>query len=85
MRVFVCAQGLVEKWLKEVQTLMLESVLAQMKMAYDGYWLTKRLVWLRKWPGQMIHTISQLIWTKEVCAMTFGFAFSIEYFIGCPQ
>lgn len=59
-------QGLVEKWLKEVQTLMLESVLAQMKMSFDNYWLVKRVDWLRKWPGQMIQTISQLIWTKEV-------------------
>lgn len=59
-------QGLVEKWLKEVQTTMLDSVLAQMKMSYDNYWTAERPTWLRKWPGQMLHTVSQIIWTKEV-------------------
>lgn len=73
-------QGLVEKWLKEVQTLMLESVLAQMKMSYDNYWLIKRGPWLLKWPGQMIQTMSQLIWTKEVvhCPVVVAFAFQFQ-------
>lgn len=61
-------QGLVEKWLKEVQTIMLESVLTQMKAAYDGYWTSKRNEWIMKWCGQFVQTVSRTTWTKEVNA-----------------
>lgn len=69
---FVClcfaifSQGLVEKWLKEVQTIMLDSVLVQMKGAYDTYWASKRIEWISKWCGQIIQTVSRTTWTKEV-------------------
>lgn len=59
-------QGLVEKWLKEVQTIMSESVLTQMKTAYDNYWTIKRNEWILKWCGQIVQTISTTTWTKEV-------------------
>lgn len=59
-------QGLVEKWLKEVQTIMLDSVLIQMKGAYDTYWASKRIEWISKWCGQIIQTVSRTTWTKEV-------------------
>lgn len=59
-------QGLVEKWLKEVQTVMLESVLSQSRLAYDAYWNDVRAEWVLKWPGQVVQTISCQTWTKEV-------------------
>lgn len=59
-------QGLVEKWLKEVQTIMLESVLTQMKGAYDSYWTSKRNEWILKWCGQIVQTVHRVTWTKEV-------------------
>lgn len=59
-------KGLVEKWLKEVQTIMLDSVLVQMKGAYDSFWASKRIEWLLKWCGQIIQTVSRTTWTKEV-------------------
>lgn len=55
-----------EKWLKEIQTIMLESILTQMKIAYDNYSTIKRNEWILKWCGQIIQTISTIAWTKEV-------------------
>lgn len=60
-------QGLVEKWLKEVQIVMLESILNQSRLAYDAYWSDLREEWVLKWPGQVVQTISCHTWTKEVC------------------
>lgn len=45
---------------------MLDSVLVQMKAAYDGYWSSKRNEWITKWCGQITQTVSRTIWTKEV-------------------
>lgn len=60
------SQGLVEKWLKEVQTIMLESMLAQTRMAYDSYWNAARKDWMAKWPGQVVQTVTRMTWTKDV-------------------
>lgn len=59
-------QGLVEKWLKEVQLTMFESVAYQLRAAYDDYWRAERNVWVISWPGQVVQTISCMTWTKEV-------------------
>lgn len=59
-------QGLVEKWLKEVHTIMLDSVLTQMKAAYDNCWTANHADWIVKWCGQIVQTISCAVWTKEV-------------------
>lgn len=59
-------QGLVEKWLKEVQEVMLESMLKQCRSAYDAYWTDSREDWVLRWPGQVVQTISCHTWTKEV-------------------
>lgn len=59
-------QGLVEKWLKEVQTIMLESMLTQTRMAYDSYWNAVRRDWMTKWPGQIVQTVTRMTWTKDV-------------------
>lgn len=45
---------------------MLDSVLVQMKGAYDTYWASKRIEWISKWCGQIIQTVSRTTWTKEV-------------------
>lgn len=59
-------QGLVEKWLKEVQTIMLDSMLTQMKAAYDSCWTSNHGDWILKWCGQIVQTILCTVWTKEV-------------------
>lgn len=45
---------------------MLESVLTQMKGAYDSYWTSKRSEWIMKWCGQFVQTVSRTTWVKEV-------------------
>lgn len=63
-------QGLVEKWLKEVQTIMLDSMLTQMKAAYDNCWTSNHPEWIVRWCGQIVQTISCAVWTKEVRVKT---------------
>ncbi|XP_055691880.1 dynein axonemal heavy chain 3 [Lutzomyia longipalpis] len=60
------ANGLVEKWLKEVQQVMFESIEEQLRSAYDIYYVTPRKTWCMKWAGQIVHTISCLTWTSDV-------------------
>ncbi|XP_055840841.1 dynein axonemal heavy chain 3 isoform X1 [Episyrphus balteatus] len=60
------ANGLVEIWLKEVETVMLDSVHEQMKSAWDDYYQVERKSWVTAWPGQVVQGISCLAWTYEV-------------------
>ncbi|KAL1398756.1 hypothetical protein pipiens_008712 [Culex pipiens pipiens] len=59
------ANGLVEKWLKEVETVMLESVKEQIWQSYDSYFKDARKVWVLNWPGQVVQVVSCLKWTEE--------------------
>lgn len=49
---------------------MLDSVLVQMKGAYDSFWASKRIEWISKSCGQIIQTVSRTTWTKEVVMNT---------------
>lgn len=60
------ANGLVEKWLKEVQLIMVDSLQEQLRSAYDIYYASVRKSWCLKWPGQIVQTISALTWTSDV-------------------
>uniref|UniRef100_A0A182XBB4 AAA+ ATPase domain-containing protein n=1 Tax=Anopheles quadriannulatus TaxID=34691 RepID=A0A182XBB4_ANOQN len=59
------ANGLVEKWLKEVETVMLESVKEQIWQSYERYPNDPRKVWVLNWPGQAVQVVSCLKWTEE--------------------
>lgn len=63
---FIFVQGLVEIWLKEVEFVMLDSVLEQMKEAWEDYALVERITWVVSWPGQVVLGISCMAWTYEV-------------------
>ncbi|TDG53310.1 hypothetical protein AWZ03_000125 [Drosophila navojoa] len=60
------ANGLVEIWLKEVEYVMLDSVLEQMKESWEDYTLVDRISWVVSWPGQVVLGISCAAWTLEV-------------------
>ena len=60
------ANGLVEKWLKEVEAVMFESVKEQMWQSYDFYSRDPRPTWVLNWPGQVVQGMSCLKWTEEV-------------------
>ncbi|XP_049921653.1 dynein axonemal heavy chain 12 [Epinephelus moara] len=60
------AKGAVEKWLLQVEDVMLRSVrdvIAQSKVAYAE---TPRSQWVKEWPGQVVLCTSQIFWTLEV-------------------
>ncbi|XP_063282951.1 dynein axonemal heavy chain 12 [Pelobates fuscus] len=60
------ARGAVEKWLIQVEDVMLRSihdVIAKSRLAYPE---TPRKVWVRDWPGQVVLCVSQMYWTSEV-------------------
>uniref|UniRef100_A0A8B9LBN9 Dynein axonemal heavy chain 12 n=1 Tax=Astyanax mexicanus TaxID=7994 RepID=A0A8B9LBN9_ASTMX len=53
------ARGAVEKWLVQVEDVMLSSI-------RDVINQTKRSQWVREWPGQVVLCTSQMYWTQEV-------------------
>jgi dynein heavy chain len=64
------AQGAVEKWLLEVEKIMVESVRNVVCLGYEAYAHTERYNWVLDWPGQVVLGVSQIYWTREVeCAI----------------
>ncbi|XP_026189143.1 dynein heavy chain 12, axonemal isoform X3 [Mastacembelus armatus] len=60
------AKGAVEKWLVQVEEVMLRSVrdvIARSRLAYAE---TVRSQWVKEWPGQVVLCTSQIFWTLEV-------------------
>ncbi|MEQ2250438.1 hypothetical protein ILYODFUR_000797 [Ilyodon furcidens] len=60
------AKGAVEKWLIQVEDVMLRSVrdvIARSRLAYAE---TPRNQWVTEWPGQVVICTSQIFWTLEV-------------------
>ena len=55
-----------EKWLKEVQIEMLESIKDQTRKAYEIYFEEDRKSWVLDWPGQVVTAVSCMTWTVEV-------------------
>ena len=73
----------VEKWLPEVEGVMQTSLARIMHEALQSYPSTTRERWMLRWPGQVILTVSQLIWTAEVtdCLNAQGSAGLREYLL----
>ncbi|KAF4078180.1 hypothetical protein AMELA_G00196410 [Ameiurus melas] len=60
------ARGAVEKWLVQVEDMMLRSVKDVIKRARMAYPESKRSQWVCDWPGQVVLCTSQIYWTLEV-------------------
>ncbi|XP_071484907.1 dynein axonemal heavy chain 12-like [Diadema antillarum] len=60
------ARGAVEKWLLQVQDVMLRSVRDVVEAAHGAYAVEPRANWVQEWPGQVVICVSQIYWTEEV-------------------
>ncbi|XP_068952632.1 dynein axonemal heavy chain 3 [Petaurus breviceps papuanus] len=60
------AKGMVEKWLLQVEQMMLSSIREVLKKGIDAYAEVPRKQWVLEWPGQVVICVSSIYWTKEV-------------------
>jgi len=60
------SQGLVEKWLIRVETLMMQSINKIINNAVKKYANTDRDKWVLQWPGMVVLCAATINWTAEV-------------------
>uniref|UniRef100_A0A8C3EWZ4 Dynein axonemal heavy chain 3 n=1 Tax=Corvus moneduloides TaxID=1196302 RepID=A0A8C3EWZ4_CORMO len=58
--------GMVEKWLLQVEEMMLASVRQVLQDGIKGYSQVPRKEWVLQWPGQAVICVSSIYWTEEV-------------------
>lgn len=57
---------MVEKWLLQVEDVMISSIRKVVIDARVGYPQTPRNQWVLQWPGQVVLCVSSMFWTSEV-------------------
>ena len=57
---------MVEKWLLQVEDVMISSVRKVILDSRVGYTSTPRNQWVLQWPGQVVLCVSSMFWTTEV-------------------
>lgn len=62
----IISQGLVEKWLIQVETLMMQSINKIINNAVKKYANTARDKWVLQWPGMVVLCAATINWTAEV-------------------
>uniref|UniRef100_A0A8C3KFB9 Dynein axonemal heavy chain 3 n=1 Tax=Calidris pygmaea TaxID=425635 RepID=A0A8C3KFB9_9CHAR len=60
------AKGMVEKWLLQVEEMMLASIRQVLQDGLKGYIKVPRKTWVLQWPGQVVICVSSIYWTEEV-------------------
>ncbi|XP_025198734.1 LOW QUALITY PROTEIN: dynein heavy chain 3, axonemal-like [Melanaphis sacchari] len=60
------AKGLVEKWLIQVEILMMQSISKSINNAVKKYANTNRKKWVLQWPGMVVLCAATINWTAEV-------------------
>ena len=57
---------MVEKWLLQVEDVMISSIRKVVIDSKNGYPNTPRNNWVLQWPGQVVLCVSSMFWTSEV-------------------
>ncbi|XP_044928668.1 dynein axonemal heavy chain 3 isoform X4 [Mustela putorius furo] len=60
------AKGMVEKWLQQVEKMMIASMQEVIRLGIEAYVQVQRNQWVLQWPGQVVICVSSIFWTKEV-------------------
>ncbi|XP_048576009.1 dynein axonemal heavy chain 3 isoform X2 [Nematostella vectensis] len=60
------AKGMVEKWLIQVEEVMMDSLKKVAGDAVAAYVNTVRGKWVQEWPGQVVLAVSGIYWTLEM-------------------
>ncbi|XP_065826535.1 dynein axonemal heavy chain 3-like isoform X2 [Oscarella lobularis] len=60
------AKGMVEKWLLEVEQVMIASIRDVTEKAMKAYAEVPRNKWVLEWPGQVVICVGSTYWTTEV-------------------
>ncbi|XP_027740579.1 dynein heavy chain 12, axonemal isoform X2 [Empidonax traillii] len=60
------ARGAVEKWLIQVEDIMLKTIRDVIDKSRMAYLETERKRWVLEWPGQVVLCVSQMYWTSGV-------------------
>jgi len=60
------ARGVVERWLLQVQDIMIASIREIVGRSTEAYPQAPRKEWVKEWPGQVVLCTSQIYWTAEV-------------------
>ncbi|XP_066246402.1 dynein axonemal heavy chain 3 [Euwallacea similis] len=60
------AKGMVEKWLIQVESVMIQSLKDITKKAMDNYPAVDRPTWILAWPGQIVQCVDYIRWTTDV-------------------
>ncbi|XP_050297987.1 dynein axonemal heavy chain 3 [Anthonomus grandis grandis] len=66
------AKGMVEKWLIQVESVMIQSLKDFTKRAIDHYPSVERPTWILTWPGQIVQCVDCIEWTSEVTGAIFS-------------
>ncbi|XP_036906430.1 dynein heavy chain 3, axonemal-like, partial [Sturnira hondurensis] len=60
------AKGMVEKWLQQVEQVMLVSMREVIRLGIEAYVQVPHNQWVLQWPGQVVICVSSIFWTQEV-------------------
>lgn len=59
---------MVEKWLLQVQEVMIVSLRDVMAQSVAAYEAEPRVQWVVEWPGQVVLAGTSIYWTRDVAA-----------------
>lgn len=63
---------MVEKWLVQVEAIMIQSLKDVTRDSLKNYPLVSRAAWVLSWPGQVVQCVDCVQWTSEVTNAIFS-------------